>query len=59
MKNKLGMEIVDYYSDDEYNYASYLEEQQPYETTIKEEEIEEYHRNEYYKSLDKESTNVQ
>ena len=33
MKNKLGMEIVDYYSDDEYNYASYLEEQQPYETT--------------------------
>lgn len=59
MKNKLGMEIVDYYSDDEYNYASYLEEQQPYETTIKEEEIEEYHRNEYYKSLDKETTNVQ
>ena len=59
MKNKLGMKIVDYYSDDEYNYASYLEEQQPYETTIKEEEIEEYHRNEYYKSLDKESTNVQ
>ena len=59
MKNKLGMEIVDYYSDDEYNYASYLEEQQPYETTIKEEEIEEYHRNEYYKSLDKESINVQ
>ena len=59
MKNKLGMEIVDYYSDDEYNYASYLEEQQPYETTIKEEEIEEYHRNEYYKSLDKESANVQ
>ena len=57
MKNKLGMEIVDYYSDDEYNYASYLEEQQPYETTIKEEEIEEYHRNEYYKSLEDNTNN--
>ena len=56
MKNRIG---VDYYSDDEYNYASYLEEQQPYEAMIKEEEIEEYHKNKYYKSLDKETNNVQ
>ena len=55
----MGVERVDYYSDDEYNYASYLEEQQSYEAMMEEEEIEEYHRNEYYKSLDKESTNVQ
>ena len=54
----MGVERVDYYSDDEYNYASYLEEQQS-EAMMEEEEIEEYHRNEYYKSLDKESTNVQ
>jgi len=48
----MGAERIDYYSDDDYEHARYLEEEQFYEAMREEEEIEEYYKNEYYKSLE-------